>query len=128
MSTWRSIVLGNAFAGLGASSQEQRNFLNDKVSELQILLVQIQKEIGDAQTALGVTNQTVQSLLASGFYLLDLPPGDGGLITRAENAGNQPPTIGQVYSAGIIIGAQSTSAAQILQNYQALKRVIEINI
>lgn len=127
MSNWKAITLGSAFNGVSNSNRLEQDALNKKVQEISALITQLNNEILDAQSALGVTNQTLQSLLTSGFYILDLPPAEGGIITRIENAANQPQSIGQNYSAGIVIATQMTSIQQVLNNYEALKRVVDFN-
>lgn len=125
MSNWENIQLGDAFNKFGSDTISQRDLVNKKVQELQQLVVQLNNEILDAATLLGVSNQTLQSLLTSGFNFLELEPGEGGIITRINNAGNQPPAFGNVWSCGIVIAAQAPSFKQVMLNFQALKNVID---
>jgi|SRR5690606_3660143 len=127
MSNWKSIVLGEAFPGIGDNQVAQRDLLNKKVQELNALISQLNNEINDASTALGISNQTLQSLLTTGFNFLMFEPGEGGIIQRIETAGNQPPAIGQVFSTGIVIAAQAPTFQQIANNFIALQRVIDFN-
>jgi hypothetical protein len=127
MSNWVSITLGNAFPTYGANTQAQRDALNKRAQELQLMIDRLSTELGNISNAVGVSNQTLQSLALAGVNFLAVEPGEGGIMQRIESAGNQPPSIGQVYSCAIVIAFQAPSMAQVVNNYQAIKRVIDFN-
>ncbi len=118
---WLSVKLEDVFPGIKQGIEKLNKESDEVLSRFQKTLSQLQLKYDALSVAVQTTNNLLNSLSASGFYMLPLPPGSGTIVSRIATASN-PPT--GDYSAGLVVAVSAPDLSAVAEKYQKLMQIL----
>jgi len=123
MAVWESVSLKDLFPGAVESAQSVLESAQDLMDKTNSILQQINQKAGALQGILSTSQALLDTLSASGFYKLELPPKQGDLRQRINSAENYP-NVAYPYSAGLVIGIIAPDFESVAEQYQKLFKIL----
>ena len=123
MAVWESVTLKDLFPGAMQSAEKLLGSAQNLMDKTQAVLLQINQKANALQNIVSTSQALLETLEASGFYKLELPPAQGDLRQRISSAENYP-NVAYPYSAGLVIGIIAPDFDTVAQQYQKLFKIL----